>query len=394
MKVFIVGAGAVASALCKCLSKEKNVKQIVCASNNPKRAKEFIKTDKKVKLLSKTLDASNSIQVAQAAKGFDLIVNASLPNFNEVIMQAALQSKTNYLDLCSLLKDNKTAEQLKYHNRFKKAGLIALINAGIAPGITNILAAEGKDKFERIDEIKIRAIEEQKASQLIFAWSPEVALDELMANPLVYKKGSFSETKPFEDSEDYDFPLPVGKKRVVSIYADEVATIPLYLKVAFVDCKVCGTDIDLAGALSRLGLFSKEPIKFGGASVKPVEFFSKLAPAVPSPKEMVQMMKKGLIEEALYMAIVEISGKQSGKKVKLKNTVIFPAIADIMKRMPGATYISYPTAVAAASFIKVLPKIKNTGVFPPEALSSQIRRDILIELEGYGITVQQEYSRI
>ncbi len=393
MKIFIVGAGAVASALCRCLEKERNIEKVVCVSNNPKRAKEFIRTSKKIKLLAKKIDASKTEQISKVAGGFDLIVNASLANFNESIIKAALQIRANYLDLCSYLKDNKTAEQLKYHNSFKKAKLLALVNAGIAPGITNILAAEGKDKLSSIDEIKLRSVEEQKASQLIFAWSPESALYELMSSPLVFKNGQFTETEVFGDCERYEFPAPIGKKRVVSIYGDEIATIPLFIKAKNVDCKDCGTDIDFAGALSHLGLFSEKPIKYKEESIVPVDFFQEIAPSVPSPREMVKMMKKGVIEEALYMAVVEITGKQGGKKMKIKNTVIYPNLEEIMKKMPGATYISYPTAVSVASFIKVFPKIKKYGVFPSEALSSKIRRDILIELEGYGIKIQQEFSR-
>jgi saccharopine dehydrogenase-like NADP-dependent oxidoreductase len=78
----------------------------------------------------------------------------------------------------------------------------------------------------------------------------------------------------------------------------------------------------------------------------------------------------------------------------MKNVVVYPDLKEIAKKMPGATYISYPTAVAVASFAKIMPQIKMRGVFPPEALNSKIRRDILIELEGYGIKVQQEFSRI
>jgi len=394
MKIFIVGAGGVASALCKCLTKERTISKVTCGSFDVDKAKEYIDTKpKKINLLNKRLDASNISQVAKEINGYDLVINASLPNHNESIMKAALASKANYQDLCSYMLDYKTIEQLKYHDRFRQAGLVGLINTGVSPGITNILAAEGKDKFEEVNEIKIFSIEEQKSRQLIFAWSPEVTLLELTVPPLAYKKGKFVLVKPFSDSEKYKFPDPIGEKYTVNIEGDEVGTLPFYMKVKNISYRACGTDIDFGEALSRLGFLSKKPVKIYREKIKPVDLFIKLAPPVPTPKEMIKLVKEGVIEDAIFMSVVEILGLQKKKKMILKNIVIYPDLTEIMKRMPGATYISYPTAVAAASFVKTIPQIKMRGVFPPEALSSKIRRDILIELEGYGIKVQQEFSR-
>lgn len=394
MKIFIIGAGGVASALCKCFDKDKKISRVICASKNPKKAKEFIATSKKVKLLNKAVDASNVSQLAKLIKDFDLIINASLPSFNQQIMKAALKAKVNYQDLCSWLPDYKSAEQLRFHEKFKKAGLFGLINTGVSPGITNILAAEGKDKFEKIEEIKIRGIEEQKARQLIFAWSPEITLRVLNCPAPVFRNKRTFFVEPLTDGEIYQFPEPIGKKYVVSVQGDEVSTLPLYMNVKKVDYKVCGTDIDFGEALSRLGLLSGRSIRIYDKKVKPVDVFLKLAPSVPSPKEMQKLIRMGIIENAFYLAVIDIIGKQSGKKMRMRNVVTYPDLKDIAKRMPGATYISYPTAVAVASFAKMIPQIKMRGVFPPEALSSKIRRDILIELEGYGIKIQQEFSRI
>ena len=114
MRVLLIGAGAVGSVISKLLSKEKSISEVICASNDLKRAKEFIDTKNSNVCLAK-LDASNTNQVVKAAKGCDLIINASLPHFNEKIMTAALKVRVNYQDLCSRLKDLKTPEQLQFH---------------------------------------------------------------------------------------------------------------------------------------------------------------------------------------------------------------------------------------------------------------------------------------
>ena len=72
---------------------------------------------------------------------------------------------------------------------------------------------------------------------------------------------------------------------------------------------------------------------------------------------------------------------------------MFPDLKEISKLFPGATYISYPTGVAAYAFFKAFKKIDNYGVFPPEALNSEIRRDVLIELENKRILINNQFSK-
>ncbi|PIR73161.1 MAG: hypothetical protein COU40_03850 [Candidatus Moranbacteria bacterium CG10_big_fil_rev_8_21_14_0_10_35_21] len=393
MKVFIVGAGAVASVISNFLAKDGEISKVICGSNDLKRAKEFINTRFK-KISLKKVDASSIENLVKATKGFDLVINASLPRFNLNVMQACLKVKANYQDLASELADLKTAEQLSFHKKFKKAGLVALINSGIAPGVSNLLAREADDVLDEIDTIDFRLVEEQKASELIFTWSIETTLDELTAQPLNFRNNKFILTRPFSGAEEYDFPHPIGKKKVFSIYGDEVSTLPFYIKTKNITFKSSGTDIDFSKALHRLGLFEKKPVNVNGLWISPVEFFSKIAPKIPTPKEMIKMAKSGIIENAYFSLVVEAVGKEKGKHVKIKNSAIFPDMKAIFKKLPGANYISYPIGLAAYSFLKVLPKIKTFGVLPPEALDEKIRNQILLELENNGIIVNEEFSVI
>ena len=392
MKILLIGAGAVASVISRYLSKDNEITEVICASNDMERAKEFIDTaDKKIRLAE--LNASNVEEIIDVARGVNLIVNASLPRLNENILEAALRVGAHYQDLASELADLRTAEQLKFNEKFKQAGLIALINTGVAPGVTNLFAREAADKLNEVDEIHFRCIEEQKASEFILSWSAETTLDDLTASPLIYRNGEFLLTKPFEDSEEYEFPEPIGKRRAYSIYGDEVATIPLFIKANLVDFKAAGADIEFSRALSRLGLFGKEPIKFKGGEIIPIEFFAKIAPKVPSPQKMKQLLESGIIENAIFALVTEVTGKERGRDVRIKMGAIFPDLKEIHKIFPGATYISYPTGLAAYSFLKAILKIKSAGVFPPETLDSEIRKDIMLFLEKNGVVINQHFFK-
>jgi saccharopine dehydrogenase-like NADP-dependent oxidoreductase len=392
MKILIVGAGAVASVLSRQLAKEKNITHITCASNDLRSAKEFIDT-RNPKVSLARVDASKIKDVARAAKGYDLIINASIPRYNTNIMEAALKVNANYQDLCSELRNWKNPEQLPFHRRFKQAGLVGLINTGVAPGVTNLLAAEVAHKLDSVDEIKIRLIEDMQSSEFIFSWSTQVALDTIRANPLCYRNRRFIFLEPFGDAEDYEFPHPFGKKRLMNLYGDEIATLPLYLPVNNVCMKSGGADIDIARSIKGMGLLDDKPVDVKGKKVVPLDFFKSLAPHTPSPKEMSRMIKEKVVENAVFVSTVEGIGKQRGKSICMKSTVIYPDLKAITEKMEGATYISYPTGVSAAVFARIIPKIMECGVFPPEALSHEIRKEVLICLEKEGIVLEEKYSK-
>ena len=391
MKILLVGAGAVGSVLTRYLSRDDEITEVICGSNDLKSAKEFITENSKTKLVR--LDASNIQNIVNAARGRDLIINASPARFNENIMEAALKVGVNYQDLASEFPYSRIPEQLKFHKRFQKRKLVGLVNTGAAPGVTNLLAREAADKLDRVDTIHLRLVEDQKADEFIFAWSRETTFDVLTSPPLVYKNGKFIFTKPFGDAEEYDFPHPFGRRRAFSIYGDEVATIPLFIKVKNVDFKSSGSDIELPMALSRLGLLSAKPILVNGKKVIPLEVFKKIAPKIPSPVKMKLLIKSGIIKNAFLVLTAEAIGKKQGKDAKIKMSAIFPSLKQTPKEFMGATYVSYPTATAAYSFLKIIPHMKSAGVFFPEALDAQIRKEVMLNLKRNGVIISRQFKK-
>lgn len=391
MKVCIIGAGAVASVLSHFLARDDAVIEILICTRDLPRAKEFVDASHP-KIRFTELDASNVSHITKSASGADLLINASLPRFNTAVMTAALNINAHYQDLASELKDYIHPEQLNFHAQFQKAERIALINTGVSPGVTNVLAAETADILDPLESLKFRLVEDQETNEPMFAWSPEVAIDELTSPPLIFREGAVAFTRPFADDENFTFPHPFGKRRVFSIYGDEVATIPRYLDVQHVDYKSGGSDIEFGKALFRLGMFRKEPVSVKGQRIIPLDLFSYIAPKVPTPKEMRQAIQSGAMANAQLCVAVEAEGKQYGKRRRIRAAAAFPDLRAITKVLPGATYISYPTGLAAYLFAKILPFLHMPGVYPPEALPEELRTRMLSELEGHGIIITKRYS--
>ena len=393
LRVLVVGAGAVGSFVARQLARETNVSMVTCIDRDVRRAKAFLKgTGKKIRFAK--VDVRTMKDIERAGKGSSIVLNAGLPNLNRVIMGGALRLGAHYQDMCSHLADLKNAEQLEFHKAFRDAGLRALFNTGVAPGITNLLAADLVEQFDEVDEIRFRLIEDQDSTRPIFTWSPTVLFDELMAPPLVYRKRRFRLVEPFSEPEQYEFPQPFGSRRVFNIYGDEVATIPRYLRCQSVDMKSGGADIDFGAALFHAGVLSRKRVTYQGRRLVPFDFFARLASAVPTPEATVALVRDGVIRNAHLVVSVEVTGIVRRRKRKARITAVYPDLKEILRRAPGATYISWPTAISAAAFTRALIRHDQPGVIPPEALPAELRARVRHDLELRGVSFEETISNV
>lgn len=390
MKVVVIGIGAVGSVLAKFLSSDKNIDAVICADLNLDRAKKFLnfKSDK-IKLVE--VDASNVKSLTSVANGCDLIINTSLPRFNENIMRAALEVKSNYQDLCSHLDSNNFPEQFKFNEQFKKMGLVALINTGMAPGITNILAKDTANLFDEIDTVKIRTLQNQVAITPIFALSPEIVMEESLEPAIKFENGKFIKVKQFSEFEDFEF-YPGYLRFVYSVYGDEISTLSKNLKAKSITFMAGGTDIESSKAMFDLGLFSTEPIKVNSVEVVPFDFLSQIPIDVPTPGEMSDLIKSGAFKDSEMRLAVEVNGKRFGTKVKAKSMLKFHSAKEINLKFEGANYVSFPTGLSAYCFSKALMSLSKKGVFAPESLPDELINLVLINLISQGVSIERNIS--
>src|SRR3989344_4270664 len=176
MKVLIIGAGATGSIVAKLLSGKAEIGQVTICDIDVKKARKFITPDPKITF--KIMDATDRKAVLEAAKGINLLINASLPYFNKDLMKIALEAGANYQDFASDWGDGGV-EQLKYQKEFKEKNLIALVNASASPGVTNLVARELSSGLKRIEYVKVRLLEDVSSEVPFTAWSKAILFDEI-----------------------------------------------------------------------------------------------------------------------------------------------------------------------------------------------------------------------
>lgn len=377
MKILIIGYGKVGSVLARLLAEQSEVEKIICTYRTEKPPENF----PKISFVQCDAASPRDLAILLLKEPVEVVVNCSLPQYNKNILEACLQQHHHYIDLASSWEidtDPKAlspykVEQLEYTKEFKKNNLRGLINAGVSPGLTNLIAAYAATMLKEVDFIKIRLLEECKTKTPFLAWSAEESLEALRWKPLVWQKGSFHLKELFSGEEQYVFPSPYGKKKVWLVAQEEVGTIPLFLKVQYCDIKV--HDHLLKLAKQSLGS-NLDALKRSGP-----------AAAASHPNH------DAAFQKAVLGVMVEAGDKEKGKKKKIKLSVLFPTQREIDSLELGANYITYPTALMTSLFIRSLPLIKQRGVFPPEVLEEEARKFIFRELKKVkGVRMEGFYS--
>ena len=376
MRIFVLGAGATGSLLAQLLERQGH--HVWCGDRDPERARRFLGNKSPIPIAE--VNARNLRGVVRAAKGCQLLINSSASVFNEIVLRAALRLRSHYLDLSSHLTRNPFhAEQFRYAKRFVGKNRAAVINAGAAPGLTNLLVKRAADLCDEVLSAHIRLYESAESADPISQWSPEVSFDEAISHPRIYRNGKFKLAKRFSEIEKFRFLDPVGAARVVLAAQDEVATLPRFIPMRDLDAKIGGNEIDRLRRWHKQGKLSKSR---GMARRRFPETFS--------PRAIARLIRQGVLQNARFAAAVLVRGIQRGPKedvhVLMRSDVLFPSLYTIRRQGLFTTPVAYATAHVAAQFVKHFPN-KEAGVFAPESLPVEVRREILAGIRSQGLKI-------
>jgi saccharopine dehydrogenase-like NADP-dependent oxidoreductase len=376
MRIFVLGAGATGSLLAQLLERQGHT--VWCGDRDPERARRFL--GRRSTIAVSEVNARNLRGIVKAAKGCQLIVNASASVFNEIVLRAALRLRAHYVDLSSHLRRNPfRAEQFRYVKKFQEKNRLALINTGVAPGLTNLLVKRASDLLDKVEAVHIRLYESSESDDPISQWSPVVSFDEAVSNPRIYRNGKFQLGKRFSEIETFRFADPIGNARVVLAAQDEVATLPHFIPMRELDVKIGGNEIDRLRRWHKQGKLSKSR-----------GMTKQRFPQTSSPRMIASLIRQGVLQNARFAAAVLVQGIKRGKKedqhLLIRSDCTFPTLYQIRLQGRFTTPVAYATAHVAALFIKFLPR-ELAGVFAPEMLPAEARRAILAGIRNNSIRI-------
>jgi hypothetical protein len=372
MRIFVLGAGASGSLLAQLLHRQGH--EITCGDRDPERARRFFRKKSPIPIVA--VNARNLWGIVRAARGCQLLLNASPAVYNEIILRAALRLRAHYLDMAAHLERHLfRAEQLRYAGRFEAKNRAAVINAGIAPGLTNLLVRRADELLDEIHTVHIRLFEETESEDPVSQWSPEVSFDEATSRPRIYRAGRFELAKRFGERERFRFAPPIGEVPVYLAAQDEVATLPHFIPMREMDVKIGGGEMELLRRWYRQGKLSRSR---GMARAR--------FPATPTPRALKRLVRKGRLSNARFALAVIVRGIKAEQETVLRWDVAVPSLFQIRRQGFQRSPIAWATATMTTLFVKYFPR-DEAGVFAPEQLPPEIRRKLLAGARQRGIRI-------
>ena len=290
-KCMIIGCGGVASvAIHKCCQNSDVFTEIMIASRTLSKcdALQAKLSGGKTKICTAQVNADNVNELVALINDFkpDVVLNLALPYQDLTIMDACLITKTHYVDTANY-EPPDTAKfeyswQWAYREKFKQAGICALLGSGFDPGVTGVFAAYAqKHEFDEIHYLDILdANGGDHGYPFATNFNPEINIREVTANGSYWENGHWVETEPMEIKREYDF-KEIGQKDMYLLHHEELESLGQNLKgikrIRFF-MTFGQSYLTHLKCLENVGMTSIEPIDFNGQQIIPLQFLKAVLP--------------------------------------------------------------------------------------------------------------------
>jgi lysine 6-dehydrogenase len=176
------------------------------------------------------LDVSDPAALARSLAGADICINAvpTLAGFQMAIFEAALAAGVDYMDLGGL--GTYTVKQLEWRERFRAAGVVAVLGVGADPGMSNVICRAVADQFDEIDRINLywaATLTGDENPVLMPPYSVSTVLAEYAHPCIQFLDGRHVECQPQTGIETIDLPAPWGRCEFMYSIHSEQLTVPL-----------------------------------------------------------------------------------------------------------------------------------------------------------------------
>ncbi|WP_100487031.1 saccharopine dehydrogenase family protein [Sporolactobacillus pectinivorans] len=290
-KALIIGAGGVASVVVHKCCQNPDVFEEICIASRTVSKCELLKQKLdggRTKIQTAQVDANNVPELIALIKQFqpDIVINVALPYQDLTIMDACLATKVDYVDTANYEPEDTAKFEYKwqwaYRDRFKDAGITALLGSGFDPGVTGVFSAYAqKHYFDKISQIDILdANAGDHGYPFATNFNPEINIREVTAKGSYYNNGKFVETDPMSIKQVYNFPQ-IGPKDIYLLHHEEMESLALNIKgikkirfwMTFSQKYLTHLEV-----LQNVGMTSIEPIDFEGKKIVPLQFLKAVLP--------------------------------------------------------------------------------------------------------------------
>jgi lysine 6-dehydrogenase len=305
MRFLVLGGGLQGSACAFDLLGQDDVESVIIADLRPERPRAVSSDERRLDLLE--VDFADEAQVRRAMEGRDVVLSAAPYAFNNDLARLAIESGCNYSDLGG--NTEIVFQQLAMSDRAVEAGCTVIPDMGVAPGLTNVLAAEATRRLDSTAELRmyVGGLPENPRPPLNYqiVFSLEGAIDYLTTPSWILSEGRLKQQEPLSDLELLKFE---GLGTLEAFHtAGGASTLPWRFEnrvdyLAYKTLRYPG-HAQIMGAIRDLGLLSDDPVTVAQQEIVPRDVF--IAAATP------QLIRPG--EPDLVVLRVVAKGESAGE---------------------------------------------------------------------------------
>jgi len=278
MKMLVLGAGLQGCACAYDLLQSPAVGGVTLADLRPDNLPPFLAGDWSRRLSTVRLDVTDPVAVRETLRGHTAVMSALPYYYNGPMARAAVEAGGHFADLGG--NTEIVLEQKKLHDQAVAVGVSVIPDCGLAPGMVNILAAEGIRRLDRAKQVKIYVggLPQHPEPPLNYqiVYSLEGALDYYTTPSWILRGGKPVQVDALSELESIDFPAPVGTLEAFHT-GGGISTLPFAYegKVDVMEYKTLRYPGHAAimRPIRELGLLDARPIEVKGKQVVPRDLF-------------------------------------------------------------------------------------------------------------------------
>jgi lysine 6-dehydrogenase len=312
MRMLGWGAGLQGAACAWDLLRSKGVTRVTIADLHTDRLPAFLQASRSERLAVAQLDVNDHAAVRALMRDHDAAMSALPYYFNGHMAALAVEGNCHFSDLGG--NTEIVLEQKKLHDQAFGCGISVIPDCGLAPGMVNILAAEGIRRLDRAERVKVYVggLPQKPEPPLNYqiVYSLEGALDYYTTPSWILRNGHPEQVDALSELESVEFPAPVGTLEAFHT-AGGISTLPFKYEgqVDVMEYKTLRYPghVAIMRPIRELGLIDNKPVAVKGQQVVPRDvFIAAVHPKLHKPKG-----------RDLVALLVRVSGSKGGTRAEV-----------------------------------------------------------------------------
>jgi len=366
----VLGSGMVGSVMAADLSSDPGFRVRIVDSRPENLARANQRCHGRAETREADLSDSKSIRAAIADA--DIVLGALASHLGLNALKTVIEARKPYCDISFMAED-----AIDFSSFAEGAGVTAVVDCGVAPGMSNLLAGYAAKVLAPCESIEIYVgglpVERRWPFEYKAGFAPSDVIEEYTRPSRIVEHGTIVVKPALSEPELLDFE---GVGTLEAFNTDGLRSLATTLNVPFMKEKTMRYPghINLMRAMRETGLFSKEPVTVKGTTIVPLDLTSQLM----FPKWTYEPGERDL-------TVMRISavGIKAGVRTRLTWDLL-----DFLDPATGFTSMSRTTAFPCTIVARLIAsgEISTKGVLPPELIADPwIVEHLLSELGKRGV---------